>query len=162
MTETEYTPHYSPLRRRLHWIVAVLVGIQYLWQDSLGATMAMLGENRTPDAGQFLVITLHTWGGLLLAALVIWRIRLRLGEAHAERVPVSRLAAAQHWLLYVTLAVMSATGALHYYDLLDAGADWHRAGKWLLGALVLLHGLAALWHHLVRRDQVLIRMLRGG
>lgn len=46
----------------------------------------------------------------------------------------------------------------------DLSELWGRVHFWAamaLAGLVALHALAALWHHAVRRDAVLLRMLRG-
>jgi len=45
-------------------------------------------------------------------------------------------------------------------DLGDSFAAYHEAGAWLLLAMVGLHAAAALFHHFVRRDTVLLDMLR--
>lgn len=39
--------------------------------------------------------------------------------------------------------------------------DHHFVGKWVAWVVVVLHVAAALFHHLVRKDQVLVRMLPG-
>src|SRR2546423_11710167 len=44
-------------------------------------------------------------------------------------------------------------------DIADALLDYHQWGAWALLAVVGVHGLAALWHHFVRRDGVLAAML---
>jgi cytochrome b561 len=46
-------------------------------------------------------------------------------------------------------------------DLADSLQTWHVDAAWLLLGLVLLHMGAALWHHFVRRDNVLRMMLPG-
>lgn len=50
-------------------------------------------------------------------------------------------------------------------DLADELIERHQAVAWVLLALVVAHAGAALWHHVVLRDDVLVRMLpwrRGG
>ncbi len=44
-------------------------------------------------------------------------------------------------------------------DRADDLAQWHQTAAFVLMALVLLHAVAAVWHHLVRRDGVLLAML---
>lgn len=44
-------------------------------------------------------------------------------------------------------------------DLADTLDDFHKWSSWALGALVLEHTLAALFHHFIRKDQVLAAML---
>lgn len=44
-------------------------------------------------------------------------------------------------------------------DLADTLADVHEEAAWILVAAVALHVAAALWHHFIRRDPVLLAML---
>ncbi|OYU92983.1 MAG: hypothetical protein CFE45_21600, partial [Burkholderiales bacterium PBB5] len=44
-------------------------------------------------------------------------------------------------------------------DLADRLSDWHAWGAWAMLALVVGHVAAALWHHWVKRDDVLASML---
>lgn len=44
-------------------------------------------------------------------------------------------------------------------DLADSLGDWHQISAWTLVGLIGAHALAALWHHIVRRDGVLHAML---
>lgn len=60
----------------------------------------------------------------------------------------------QAWLGWLPLPRLAATDP----DLADTLADWHAGVAWVLLGLVLLHTVAALWHHLVRRDGVLRAM----
>ena len=43
----------------------------------------------------------------------------------------------------------------------DFYEDWHIYGAYLLIALVVIHILAALYHHFVKRDRVTARMVDG-
>jgi superoxide oxidase len=44
-------------------------------------------------------------------------------------------------------------------DLSDTMDDFHKWASWSLGALVLMHAAAALWHHYFKKDAVLTAML---
>jgi cytochrome b561 len=44
-------------------------------------------------------------------------------------------------------------------DLVDALLDYHKWTAWAFGVLVVLHALAALWHHFGERDGILAAML---
>ncbi len=58
------------------------------------------------------------------------------------------------------LIALPVTGTIAMY-LTFRVAPLHRYLSWLLLALVLIHIVAALWHHLYRRDDVLRRMIKG-
>lgn len=159
-------PVWSPLQRRLHWLVALLVLGQFALQWPMRTAVRAVERGEAVTFGQFLVTTLHSWGGASIALLVVWRLVLR------RRVPVpvaagrfgahaSRLIGWHHALLYGLLLAMALSGALHYYAGLDAAARWHEVGKWALGAAVALHLAGALVHAARVDDPVLRRMWSG-
>ena len=164
--EKDGVPVWSPLQRRLHWLVAWLVLGQFLLQRPMRAAVRAAAEGEAVTFWQFLVTTLHSWGGAAIAPLVLWRLVLR------RRAPVpvaagrlgaraARLIGWHHALLYVVLLVMVLSGALHYYAGSEQAARWHELGKWVLGVAVALHVGAALGHALRRGDPVLQRMWSG-
>lgn len=170
---------YSPTQKTLHWALFVLVlaiyGLSY-------------GDDLFPrrDPNRALIQWFHISFGLLLAGLVSWRVVLRLSEG-APELPSSltgtekALAKAGHLALYALLIVIPMLGiivtwfrgdALSFFGLFTIPApfspdrDVARSikeihGLCANGILILagLHGLAALWHHFVRKDDILKRML---
>ena len=162
----------------LHWLTVALVlaGVLFvLTRDQVGAREL-----------KRLLLDHHRSLGLLVLTLVGLRILTRLwrrrGMVRHELPWELRLAStAGHWGLYALLVVTPLLGwALtnaHGQDLslfglvglpplvapddelADTLADWHTLGAWSLLALVAAHSVAALWHHFVRRDDVLHSML---
>jgi cytochrome b561 len=131
-------------------------------------------------------INLHFNLGLVIVVVMAARLVHRLkrpvpvaptGGAAWER----KLAAALHYLFYAILltgpflgwAAASAhglpvklLGALTLPELAPRKAEWaleagdiHGLGMWTLLVLIGIHAAAALYHHLVRHDDVLRRML---
>ena len=159
-------PVWSPLQRRLHWLVALLVLGQFALQGPMRAASEAAATGAAVTFGQFVVATLHSWGGATVAVLVGWRLLLRRRAA----VPVAggrlgaraaRLVGWHHALLYGALMAMALSGALHYYADVDGAARWHEAGKWVLVVLVLVHVAGAAVHALRPGDTVLQRMWTG-
>jgi len=157
-------PVYSRAQRHTHWWVAALVALQYSLQAPMRAAMLALEQAGSLTAMQFLVSTVHVWGGTAIAVLALYRLQLR--RRHPVPVAAGGLTAGaafavalHHRLLYVALLLMAGSGALNYYAIWSPAARWHELGKWCLLGLVGLHVLGALWHHAVRRDTVLRRML---
>ncbi|MFK7893374.1 MAG: cytochrome b [Granulosicoccus sp.] len=157
------TLRYTSLQRRLHWLVIVLVFVQYLAQETMGEAMRVIEQHEPVNAGHFFVITIHTWFGALLAAVMIWRWTLR-----RRPVPVNgglmarhraRYVAIHHKILYLTIILMALTGALHYYAGLPTAGRWHELGKWLLLVLIAIHVLGALSH--VRGGSGVLRQMMG-
>lgn len=144
---------YSALQQKLHWVVVVLVGLQYVLQSPMRAAMSAYNDNIPLSGVDFLVTTLHTWGGAAIGAIMVYRLWLRVqkpvevGGGRLQGV-VRLVALGMHWGFYGLLFFMVMTGMLHYYLELHWVAKWHEWGEWLLLGMILLHILAALLHHI--------------
>ena len=163
----------------LHWTIAVLI-------LSIGAIGLVMGElPRSPK--WFWVYTLHKSLGLTVLALVLVRIAWRLyagAPPPVEGTPrwQARLASLTHGAIYVLILAMPLSGWLYdsasglrpfrwfglaevpklsppHEALADAMHETHELLFWVLIALVIGHAGAALYHHFVRRDATLARML---
>lgn len=129
--------------------------------------MQRVDETTTPALGDFLITTAHSTAGLVVFALVVWRLRLRrknpvtmgVGSASSRW---TLLARAWHIALYCAIAVMVVTGVSAYYTEIELAPRLHEIGKWVLGTLVIGHVLASLVHWFVFKDQVLQGMLGNG
>jgi cytochrome b561 len=135
-----------------------------------------------------MLLELHRQLGLLVLIVVPIRIAARcvLGFAnHAGAMPaVLRWAAtACHFVLYAGLVILPVLGwaatsahnvslkflglfalpglAAADADMADALTDYHVWGFYVLSSVVVVHALAALWHHYFLGDGVLIAMLGG-
>lgn len=161
-----------------HWVSALLVVV---------AALSALARELTENSHlRNLLIDSHRQIGLLvllaLGLRLALRVRVGLKDSAGDMALPLRIAAhAAHLLLYALLlaipllgwAVSNAHGlTLHLFgvvplpllveedpDLADSLTDKHILASWILLAAVTAHVLAALWHHLVRRDQVLSAML---
>lgn len=173
------TVGYSSVQKSLHWaLFALVVGIYLL---TFGDDLFQRG-----DPNRALAWWLHISFGLLVAALVLWRVALRLARG-APTLPNSMtgferaVAKLGHLALYVLLVAIPVLGmlltwfrgdALAFFGLFTIPApfvpDRGIAGSireihsLCANAILILaggHALAALWHHFVKRDDVLERML---
>ncbi len=131
----------------------------------------------------------HAYAGLTVLGLVVIRLFLRTllpwpEESGGSRIP-KLIAEAMHWALYALMLLTPLTGwivassmgccmavpGLPNIDLLGSGLSIGRpiGGMtayhihvflvWTLLALISLHVMAALFHHFVLRDIILIRMI---
>ncbi|MDG4883931.1 cytochrome b [Mesorhizobium sp. WSM4884] len=172
---------YTSSQKFLHWALFALVILLY------GLTF---GEEFYPrgDPAVDAIWRLHISFGLLLAALVFWRVALR-GMKGAPSLPAEMTAAEQaaakvgHFVLYALLVAIPVLGilltwfrgdALSFFGLFTVPAPFapDRATARTIrelhslcanGILIVagIHALAALYHHFVRRDEILTRMLPG-
>ena len=175
-TAPSKTSPYSSTAVALHWLLAILlVGM-------IGFGWYMMSIEDEPGSGKF--FTLHKSTGLVVLALVAWRLAWRLGHPPAP-LPLSvpawqeRASKASHRLLYATMIAMPLLGlsgatlsksgieffglsiprfAAPNHDLAEAFFAAHSVVAWVLVALIALHVLAALKHLLVDREGVFQRM----
>jgi len=153
-----YGSSYSVLQRRLHWLVALMVLLQFALQGPMRNAMAVLEQELSLTAMGFLVTTVHTLSGSAIGIVLLWRLHLR------KKRPVKTALAALwvHRLMYFLLLMMVVSGTLNYYFGIETARRWHELGKWGVLGLLFLHAMAALWHHFIAKDTVLQRMLGIG
>lgn len=169
---------YTTVARLLHWIMAVLI----LFTVPVGFVLLALPQGWVQNT----LFDLHRSIGVLLFVLVVMRIAWRL--THPPPPLPDDLPAWQHLasgtvhrLLYVVLLIQpiigwwgtSAFGApINVFWLFElpplVSKDelaakqilaWHGIVGIALSVTVAIHISAALFHHFVRRDEVLRRML---
>ncbi len=170
---------YGLIARLLHWLMAIaifgLFGLGY-WMRTL--TYYSPYYKTAPE--------LHQSIGLTLFALLVFRFIWKLANPtphHAELTPIeSHGSSLLHWGFYALLLAIMVVGyfistldgrAIHYFSLFDIPSIHTEkgleklAGKlhWMLAylliALAALHAGAALWHHFIKRDRVLVSMTKG-
>jgi len=153
---------YSNSQIALHWAVAVLVVGQYLFNEPI-AQAWNAAANGLPVSFSPLILA-HVAGGVLILALVIWRLVLKSQRAAPpppDNEPALLKLAGQlaHWSLYGLLAAMSISGMAAWFGGLEAAAAAHGVLKILLIALIGLHVLAVIFHHLILKNPILKRMI---
>lgn len=161
----------------LHWLVAVFLVLQF------AAAWTMEVEDGPGPAGA--IANFHATLGVTIAILALVRLFNRVANPVAQlaNIPIwqQRAAEAVHWALLLLLIAMPVAGIL---TALDEGADFvlfgviplpqfaapesaltefgheaHEIGATVFLILIGLHAAAALYHHFIRRDEVLKRML---
>ena len=154
---------YSRTQIALHWAVVALVAAQYIFKDAIAT--AWTAWRATGAVAFNPQVMAHIVTGGLILALVVWRIALRLTRGtppapSGEPAVLKALAKLAHFSLNATLVALSASGMLAWFGGVAAAAQAHNVLKVVLLALVLLHFIAALFHHLFLKTDVLRRMLR--
>jgi cytochrome b561 len=174
------TPAYTVTARVLHWLIAALV----LLMIPLG--FAAVNEWGGPLAP--VLYNLHKSIGAVLLPLVLLRLIWRVGHPPpplpSDIPPLLQLAAhTTHWLLYGLLVVQPAIGLIAtsaypapvpIFGLFELPSVWpadrllserlfalHRWLGIVLAVVVAMHVGAALQHHFVRKDRILMRMITG-
>lgn len=175
-----YTRQFALPAKWLHWMVALLM---------LTVLFAAWGFAFTPPEDRAGAIPVHASIGLIVVALTLLRLAWRKA-APPPPIPsatpgwMQRGASIGHFLLYALILVQGVLGiwmaalspvdirVFNGFDLsalapASAGSvaglrQIHFAVAFLLTATILGHVAAALWHHFMLRDDVLIRMLPFG
>lgn len=171
---------FGSLTKLLHWSIFVLFVTQFFlvyYRETL--------PDNSPTSLQF--ILLHKSLGVCIFPLAILMILWRqVGKRPIMPINMSNLeillAKITHFLLYLSMLVMPLTGylmssfsgygvALFGWKLPNpfiknealAGIfhEIHEIASFVIIGLVSLHILAALYHHFVRKDNILKRMLFG-
>jgi cytochrome b561 len=156
---------YSLSQILLHWIVALLVLAQVLNDDAIARVWRALRHD--PAAIPGALAQAHVWIGVLVLVLVVWRLGLRLTRGAPpppadEPRPLRIAAVATQLLLYALLLAVPLSGLAAWFGGVRPAAGLHEALKLPLLALVALHFAGALYQQVVRRSDVLARMLSPG
>lgn len=168
------TARFTPVQIAFHWLSALLVLLIIALPYGADFFASLLG-------GKGNVFTLHKSLGIVVLLLTLLRLAYRgrkIPPQQLEQSPAQRFAAkAGHGLLYLLLLMMPISGLLfgskpiNLFWLVEIGPlpfssnvrgvakDVHILGQYVLFAMILGHAAVALWHHYVRRDDVLKGML---
>ncbi len=170
-------PSYAAAARRFHWLTVGLIvpSLAIVWTDRWFG-----------DPAHEAMVTLHRSLGLTIAAVTVLRLAYRRMNPPPELALApweAAIARATHYALYALLLITPLLGWLdsefaaqttHLFYLADlphllARSETgvkraylgHQVAVYALVVLVVLHASAALFHHYVRHDSVLRRMLGG-
>ena len=175
---TEYPRHYDQMIRTIHWLTLLLIASIYA--AAWAAHSGLAGDWYRS------VMQLHRSFGVSVWVLtvlrLVWRSRTVIPELPGDLHPLQKLAAGvNEALLYLLLLFQPLLGLLQtnargqtveLFFLVDLPAvispdrplarllhDLHAIAANALLILIALHAAAALFHHFVRRDNVLDAML---
>lgn len=169
---------YGLIAQAFHWVIVVLVVVQFV--------LGFMAHGLPISLERLVLLARHKSIGLTILVLVVLRLAWRLYSRPPPLPPsphrVFELGARlSHGLLYVLLLAMPPIGWL-YSSASHLTVAWfglfslpnlvepnerlaqmllltHESMAWLLLATVSVHILAALWHHFLLKDSVLLRML---
>jgi cytochrome b561 len=165
--------HYDPASIFLHWAMALLIALNWL----LGQTRPFFPAG-SPRAS---VLSTHMLIGMSIGVLLLARIVWRAGPGRrlpAERGVLGLVGKAMHLALYAAIALTVLAGLCHAlvhgvrlygteavprialvtHGPLALLAHLHGTLADLVGLLAALHALAAVAHHFVLGDGILLRM----
>ena len=173
---------YSAVARHFHWWTFALVAVQF----ALG--IFMLVRASWLDIWDFTTNTAysaHKLLGVIVFLVVVARLFYRVRHGAPTDEPSlepwqKRVSHLTHWAIYALLIIVALIGwfGVQLYPALDvfglfslpavvrpdnAASAWvlwlHMITAFGLAFLLVMHTAAALYHHFIRRDGVLLRML---
>ncbi|WP_071832161.1 cytochrome b [Pararhizobium antarcticum] len=173
--QTRLILHYDSVARGIHWLMAALI---------VGAFGLGLLVDTFPSSWEDGVVNAHKLVGISILCLVVLRLVWR--DSHTPPAtepsgwPLERVSSLSHIVLYCLMMAVPLIGsafAVWSGQGIDFGlfslapvmpeneavahqiGEIHELAAYILICLAGLHALAALWHHFVRKDDVLRRML---
>lgn len=156
---------YSKTQIILHWVVALLVVLQFVFNESIEDAWDGFLKGR-PVVFDPLVFA-HVAGGGAILVLVIWRMMMRRRQGAVAPVSgtspfMARVTHLGHFALYGVLVLMALSGMSAWFGEVELAADVHGLLRIVTLALVGGHTAAALYHQFYLKDGLLQRMsLRG-
>jgi len=180
MTLRNTSTDWGSLTKWLHWLVAI--GVFYLIY--LGLEQSNMERGDAKSAVRALHGSVAAVVFALMTVRLIWRF-MNATPAHPEGMPGWQRATATlvHWGLYISVFVQLAAGMMTvatggrpipFFGLFsvplpvtkdsDAHHFWEGVHEFtwkIVAALLILHVLAALYNHFVRKNDVVSRMTTG-
>jgi cytochrome b561 len=180
MTLRNTAAAYGDRSKGLHWLIAALVLAMFV--------LAFTFINMEEGAAQKSLVAVHQSIGLVVLALALYRLYWRSRDPRpplpaSMALPERALARGVQAFLYAALLVLPVSGYVFQNAFGDEvtffgltmphlvakdrevrNTAWffHQWTAYLVLAALALHVAGALYHHYVRRDEVLRRMLPGG
>ncbi|MVA82544.1 cytochrome B [Agrobacterium vitis] len=160
---SEKVSGYSRLQVGLHWAVVILVAFQFLAHNAIEAAWSAHPNGGVPSQRAAVLVYMHIAGGLLILALALCRICLRITRGAPEP-PTDEprimkiISETVHGLIYVMLLSLPISGAVAWFFNVALAAIIHEYMQALLLALIAAHIAGALFQHLIRRSDVMMRM----
>jgi cytochrome b561 len=152
---------YTLSQIALHWLVAVLVVVQYLTGASIERTHIAIHMGLRPDRWDMLEHRVHIYCGMAIGSLMVLRLLVRLISRPVKlRGPdqLKRVARLLHYGFYAAIISQATLGFIASYFWFGI-APLHVIGSWIILAMLALHLAASAWHTLILKDDTVDRMI---
>ncbi|MDR9772966.1 cytochrome b/b6 domain-containing protein [Rhizobium hidalgonense] len=152
---------YSLAQIGLHWLVALMVPVQYLTGGSIERTHHAAHMGITPSSWDVVQHHLHNYAGIAIGLLMGVRLVLHVLQPSEASVPgtwAGRAATVLHHAFYAAIIGQACMGFVASYFWFGI-APYHVIGSRIILAMVALHLAAAAWHTLIARDETVDRIV---
>ena len=152
---------YSNLQIWLHWIVFILIVVQFVFHEPIAQAFdrRLEGQEFEPSA----LIGLHLLFGGAIFLLIVTRLWVR-NEKGVPTYPKGNALLMEiaskvvHWSFYVVLLLLPLSGGFAWFQLSEGASNAHELLKTVLLLLVLLHVGASFFHYFVLKSNLFKRM----
>ncbi|MDP4832240.1 MAG: cytochrome b [Rickettsiaceae bacterium] len=171
--------NYGIIAKLFHWLIAIAI-------VSL-ITVGFIMSDMPASPDKYELYGMHKASGVLVLMLVVlrvlWKLSNKVVQPPADLPNILKLAAKSgHFLLYAFMLLMPISGiCMSYFGghdisvfglfMIPAAIDKlpqiaglfhqiHVLGIWAFITVITLHVGAAFYHHFIRRDNVLMRMIK--
>ena len=186
MVARNTTERWGTVAKSFHWVIALII----IGSSILALVLVNADETLPENVKRYIaLIKVHKSFGLTVLVLVAMRAAWAMANTrpvvpHGPNPWEARLMHLAHLALYGLMLLVPLSGWLssssfgsktRYFNLFLVPNIWpkdpvmiklwhpmHKFGSWILLAFVVGHIGAALWHHFVRKDDVLRNMLPFG
>lgn len=152
---------YSKTQIILHWLVALLIVVQFALHDGIAA--AWRAFRRGQEVPFDPLVAAHVFGGIAILALVTWRVVIRARQGTVAPVAGTSPLMAQavrwgHIALYAAMVLTGVSGLTAWFGEVLIAGEVHELLKPVILALVGGHIAAAIYHQFYLKDGLMRRM----
>lgn len=153
---------YSGFQILLHWLIAVLIAVNYFLGDAMSDVFRQF--LRTGAGDLTAAAQAHRIVGISVVVLVLVRLVARYFQGAPEASDAGpdllKLAAKiGHVLLYALMIITPVSGAIAFSFVNRTVGEIHEVSTNLLMLVALGHAVMALYHQYILKDQLLRRMM---
>ena len=152
---------YNKTQIRLHWLTLILIIYQFALHEPIAEGWDIMREGGVPDPNP--LVLQHVIGGLMVLALVLWRLRIRMTRG-APALPAEEpailkgIAHLTHWVLYALMILMPVSGAVAFFGQVEAAGNAHEFMRGLMLLFAALHIVGAIFQQFVLKTNIMDRM----
>lgn len=162
MSMTSSNSGFTKAQKVLHWAVATLIALQYLFFDGMGRPFHELMN--TGFGTYSATVVIHIVIGVAVLGLAAWRLLLR-ARVGAPEAPETEPAIAKHGAklahvaIYLMLILLPISGSIAWFLQIGSAASLHELLTTLLLIVLAVHVAAVLVHQFIWKTNIIGRMI---
>ncbi len=160
------TTGYSRLQIGLHWVLAILIVVQFILHEGILGLIDMAERGDVPSVFALIWGWSHVAIGFLIFALAAFRLIVRIQQKvppppENENKYLQQISHLTHWALYAVLLIMPISGSVAWFGGVEQAALGHNVGKVILLVFAFLHIGGAVYQHFILKTDIVQRMIKA-